>query len=55
MKWGLKISLGLSALTLKAPAQAASESIPNLQDLKKMQAAFAPVPLNVDVKALPES
>ncbi len=55
MKWGMKISLGLLALTLKAPAQAASESIPNLQDLKKMEAAFAPVPLNVDVKALPES
>jgi hypothetical protein len=55
MKWGLKVSLGLLALCLQAPVQAASNSIPNLQELKKMEAAFAPVPLNVDVKALPES
>ncbi|MDQ3231829.1 MAG: hypothetical protein M3Q07_08420, partial [Pseudobdellovibrionaceae bacterium] len=55
MKLGLKISLGLLALSLQAPVQAASSSIPNLQELKKMEAAFAPVPLNVDLKGLPES
>jgi tetratricopeptide (TPR) repeat protein len=55
MKWGLKISLGLLALGLQAPIHAASNAIPNLQELKKMEAAFAPVPLQVDIKALSET
>lgn len=54
MKWGLKISLGLLALALQG-TQGRAAALPNTAELKKMEGAFAPVALNVDLKALPDS